>query len=382
VAEDARAAARRIVEEVLAAHADTAPTGDRELAADEALHRVTDDVTGTDPLVSVDPRTTTTDATSIADELADRPSRAVARRIVEEVLAAHAAAEREVELPAAAAEAEGPPPPPDAVPVQPVPGRVAVVPGIPADTAASEVPTEPVPATTADDAASIARRIVANVLADAEAHATEVSADHDGGPPPLPDDDPEATVALLAAAEPTEPAAADAAAADRTRALPAAPESDAEAAPEVDVVAADEELPEPTAALPVPDEVAAEEAATDASPDRVAVTGETEDHDAVRPEEPDTTVPLTTDEAAPTAHPEPDAGDTGSTGPSGDGAEGAVATLPPREDASAEMTTPVPVAAPPSRRSHWLLASILGAIGLAVLLPLAVAALRSLVELS
>jgi hypothetical protein len=366
VAEDARAAARRIVEEVLAAHGQAATTEDAFIAvtapADPEVP--VGDRPDEDPFATVDPRMDAAAGTGLPDALADRPSRAVARRIVEEVLAAHAAAERDVELPAPAAEADGPPPLPEAVPVQPVPGRDAVVPGAPASEVAVELPTEPEPGAIADDAASIARRIVADVLADAEARAEAArTADHEvGGPPAIPADDPEATQALLAAETPDEePAAEDDA--EATVALPAVDEPTPSAEPV------------PTAADTPADDAPVRGTSSDDTPDDVA-----EETPDLRPADADTTVPLAPDHPDASARPASPPLERRVDGGVED--EGAVATLPPRTDASAEVTTPVPVTEPQSRRTHWLLASILGAVGLAVLLPLAVAALRSLVELS
>jgi hypothetical protein len=419
VAEDARAAARRIVEEVLAAHGQAATTEEPHAASAVAapVGAEAPAVAGpdADPRETVDPRTDVVASTALPDALADRPSRAVARRIVEEVLAAHAAAEREVELPAPAAEADGPPPLPEAVPLQPVPGRDAVVPGVPASAVALELPTEPDAGTLADDAASIARRIVADVLADAETRAEAARATEPAepdGPPAIPADDPEATRTLLATDATTEVDDPDATTALEVAAVPAdasvvddpdatqalegtaAPaEDDAEATialPTVDEPSLSPE-PEPTAmdapaddaeatiALPTVDEPSpSPEPADDPSPDDVSDVTAAGPPD-LRPDA-DTTNPLATDRPATDAPPGAPSLDRWVDGGGED--EGAVATLPPRTDASAEVTTPVPVTEPPSRRTHWLLASILGAIGLAVLLPLAVAALRSLVELS
>jgi trimeric autotransporter adhesin len=430
VAEDARAAARRIVEEVLAAHGQAAPAEDVDTVTpvpapvDAAVSAGggPDD----EPFSTVDPRTDAVPEAALPDALADRPSRAVARRIVEEVLAAHAAAEREVDLPAAAAEAAGPPPLPDAIPVQPVPGRDAVVPGVPASAVAVEVPTEPDAGTVADDAASIARRIVADVLADAEARAGEERASapvESDGPPAIPADDPEATQALRTDEIPEGTPAADVGPADAdatqslvaTDAPTAAPAADdpeatqalvATEAPAEDdadatqaLVAVDEPEdtgPEATSetdatiALPAAGETPsapepADEPLVDGPPVDGPPVADTPDVAAAatvdgQPDDADTTVPLVAE------GPSTDAGAASSAVDHGVDEEAddrrAVATLPPRTDASAEVTAPVPAAEPPTRRTHWLLASILGAIGLAVLLPLAVAALRSLVELS
>jgi hypothetical protein len=429
VAEDARAAARRIVEEVLAAHgqAATAEDVDSVTSAPAPVDVAVSAGGGPDdePFSTADPRTDAVPEAALPDALADRPSRAVARRIVEEVLAAHAAAEREVDLPAPVAEAEGPPPLPDAIPVQPVPGRDAVVPGVPASAVAVDVPIEPDPGTVADDAASIARRIVADVLADAEARAGEGRASapvESDGPPAIPEHDPEATQALPTDGLPDETPAADVApddpdatqallATDAPTAAPAADDPEATqalvatdaptAAPAADdpeatqaLVAVDEPEdtgPEATSdtdatiALPAADETPsspepADEPLVDGPPVDDAPDGAAATTVDRQPDDADTTVPLVAE------GPSTDAGAASSAVDHWVNEEAdhrrAVATLPPRTDASAEVTTPVPAAEPPTRRTHWLLASILGAIGLAVLLPLAVAALRSLVELS
>jgi hypothetical protein len=181
VAEDARLVARRIVEEVLAARQRADGAADAGAAAENGASEADAAGTGATNRAPVDPRGQWDAAPgpAVADELDERPSRAVARRIVEEVLAAHAAAEREVQLPAPAAEAAGPPPGPEAVPLQPVPDRPAVVPGVAAAALGPDVELDPGPAAVADDAASIARRIVENVLAEAavrEAEAREVAA--------------------------------------------------------------------------------------------------------------------------------------------------------------------------------------------------------------
>jgi hypothetical protein len=199
VAEDARLVARRIVEEVLAARqrADGAEEGgavddgtaEAGTAAENGAVRdaagrngVSEADKGAADRAAVDPRSRwdTPPGPAVADELDERPSRAVARRIVEEVLAAHAAAARgEVQLPAPAAEAAGPPAGSEAVPLQPVPDRPAVVPGAAAAALGPDIELDPGPAVLADDAASIARRIVENVLAEAavrDAEAREVEA--------------------------------------------------------------------------------------------------------------------------------------------------------------------------------------------------------------
>jgi hypothetical protein len=424
VAEDARAAARRIVEEVLAAHgqAATAEDVDTVTPVPRPVDAAVSAAGGPDdePFSSVDPRTDAVREAALPDVLADRPSRAVARRIVEEVLAAHAAAERAVDLPAAAAEAAGPPPLPDAIPVQPVPGRDAVVPGVPASAVAVEVPTEPDAGTVADDAASIARRIVADVLADAEARAGEERASapvESDGPPTIPADDPEATQALRTDEVPEEtPAADDPEATQALRTDEVPEETPAADDPEATQALPTDELPEQTRAaddadatqaLVAVDEPADADPAVASDPDATTALPAVGEPPSPAPED-DTPVdgpPVddAPDEAA-AATVDRQTGDADTTvplvteGPSTDAGAAssavdhwveeeaderrAVATLPPRTDASAEVTTPVPAAEPPTRRTHWLLASILGAIGLAVLLPLAVAALRSLVELS
>jgi hypothetical protein len=174
---------------------------------------------------------------------------------------------------------------------------------------------------------------------------------------PLPDDerasDPDETVAL--------PSAGSDADADETVALPAAG-SDADADETVALPAAGSDADaDETVALPAAgsdadaDETVALPAASDAGGPRARPDAGHDDggHDAV----------------APRAAEQPEGEGVG------------VATLP-RTHASAEETTPVPITDSKATRSHWLIASILGAIGLAVLLPLAVAAVRSLVALS
>jgi hypothetical protein len=384
VAEDARAAARRIVEEVLAAHgqAATAEAVDTVAPVPAPVDAPASADGGPDdePFSTVDPRMDAVPEAALPDALAERPSRAVARRIVEEVLAAHAAAEREVDLPAPAAEAAGPPPLPDAIPVQPIPGRDAVVPGVPASAAAVEVPTEPDAGTVADDAASIARRIVADVLADAEARVGEERASapvESDGPPAIPADDPEATQALVATEAPEEDDA------DATQALVAVDEPEdlgPEATSETDATIALPAAGEPPPSTEPADEPPADAPLVDGPPVDAAPVGAAAATVDRQPDDADTTVPLVTEGPSTDARAASSAVDHWVDEEADD--RRAVATLPPRTDASAEVTTPVPAAEPPTRRTHWLLASILGAIGLAVLLPLAVAALRSLVELS
>jgi hypothetical protein len=511
VAEDARAAARRIVEEVLAAHAAAAvgpevateaaaaegddTTDDHTSRADSADdHRSDDDgphdrragSAPSGPRAPLDPRSDAEAPTSavVADELDERPSRAVARRIVEEVLAAHAAAEREVELPAPAGEASGPPPPPEAVPVQPVPGRPAVVPGVAAASLAPAIEVETGPAAVADDAASIARRIVESVLAEAEARRSEertpdgLTAERcapegatesldalpdlatsgpvdagddadlrlwpDDGPPPHPVgsvavEDAAGTLTLPVgdaagpASEVTEaiPAAADVADEDpeATVALPVSPGTDADevhtedhgdaggADPAVDTggteqitdgaddtevdtdgteeVTAAEGSERAGVAPGVAPGVAADETAAlpavDAGDDGAAgheggVDAEDEPSSSAA-DDPAADDPAAATEALPVDRgPGPgtdaEASTASSPAPADQRTGAGVATLPPRVAASVEATTPLPVTASAAKRTHWLIASILGAIGLAVLLPLAVQALRSLVALS
>jgi hypothetical protein len=438
VAEDARAAARRIVEEVLAARAaaDAEAAASRPRATGDASPPTTRSTRdGPAPLEAIDPRGDTAELTggAVADELDERPARVVARRIVEEVLAAHAAAEREVELPTAAGEAAGPPSPAEAVPVQPVPGRAAVVPGA-AEAALAPADGHTGPAAVADDAASIARRIVETVLAEAETRSstapppaasgdvadaadgataeildgtaedpTGEAPDHvapadeavedvalrfwpDDGPPPHPiesvaTEDADGTLTLpvtggggAATDGPgeAEPGPADEAdqldAVEWTGALPATDEGD-------------EEDAEATVALPVADEPAASEddpEATQALPADEVPASSSDRPEPDRPE-PDRGEP---DRAEP-ERAEPERAMT--VPAAGERAETNVATLPPRAEPSIEATRPVTVATdaePDPRRTHWLVASILGAIGLAVLLPLAVHALRTLVALS
>jgi nicotinate-nucleotide--dimethylbenzimidazole phosphoribosyltransferase len=429
VAEDARAAARRIVEEVLAAHeaadppAVEAPAPGTDPASDPgsgpgpapdpapavvrpetAAPRPVSGPAEPTPPAGLDPRP---DPAAMPgppphpEEDPDAPSSAaVARRIVEEVLAAHAAAAREVELPAPAAEAEGPPPAPEAVPVQPVPGRVAVVPGVAAP-AAPAVPSglepDPGPSQVADDAASIARRIVQSVLADAAARPAGTADPAVGSPgtapvvseaaPELVDltrdelptvvDDPEGDVADDG--DVTRGAVEDADV-DDTVLFALQPD---DGPPPLPVEAVAVEDADGTLVLPAAGEDASD--TTDAIP--VSADDPLDDADRSAPEDADATAALRADdldgsddasstEVLPVDRSEP-------LEPAPDADDGrVVATLPPRTDASAEVTTPVRIAGSSAKRSHWLLASVLGAIGLAVLLPLAIAALRSLVSLS
>jgi hypothetical protein len=388
VAEDARAAARRIVEEVLAAHrgegdgGDTAAPGGEVAVPGSAAGDETPPPIPLTPPAALDPRSDAAVSTGsgVADALDERPSRVTARRIVEEVLAEHAAAQRQVEVPAPLAEAEGPPAPPERVPPPAVSGSPAILPGHPAD---AVVGAEADPGALADDAASIARRIVESVLAEAAARETEgevpdgavppdgsdvaTALDPDSGPPPLPVEaaaieDDEGVLHLgttegSVAPVPDEDLTSDP---DETVALPVAG-SDAD--------------PDETMALPVaeadPDEtVALPTAGSDADPDETAAL-------------PTAGVADTDGTLAPSDAGHEVGGHDAATplGAADEPVGGGVATLP-RTDASADETTPMPITASKATRSHWLIASILGAIGLAVLLPLAVAAVRSLVALS
>ncbi|GGI08344.1 hypothetical protein [Egicoccus halophilus] len=172
MSEDARDIAQRIVREVLDAHR-TEPTGTDPL----------DGAAGTvDAAVSP---TTHADATATPDAMAaardDDPARRAARRIVAEVLAAHAEATRPPvgdDHPAVAeAEQAGPA---SASPVlQPVPGRPAVVPAVP------PAPVVEAETDTAEDASAIARRIVASVLA--QQPTDVVTRARPAAPDPLPD---------------------------------------------------------------------------------------------------------------------------------------------------------------------------------------------------
>jgi hypothetical protein len=435
VAEDARAAARRIVEEVLAARAEQdarRDTGTNGSHPDRV--RTAGAASGTDGL---DPRVADARPRSIPDQLLDeRPSRQVARRIVEEVLAAHARADRDLDLPAPAAEAVGPPPAGRAVPLQPVPGRDAVRTGPP--DVGVEATTGP-----AEDAAAIARRIVASVLAESEARtpatSTEVPVD---GPPPLPADRSEphedAPAAEDAVALPVADEAPDTAVAEDTVALPVADE------------APDTAVAEDTVALPVADEtpgaaVAADtvalpvtdEASEDANADDTAelpTIDLTEDpdetislaveSDPARPEDDDpgpppfrrsqgvavaerTREPVTrtddvtprTAEAVPTPvgpvvqaplDPAPQAPVAPPAPERRNGSFAAtIAPAPARTEPAArarDRAARAPLAqvptAPKPRRVRWVLATILGAICIAVLLPLAVGAMQDLVALS
>jgi hypothetical protein len=437
VAEDARAAARRIVEEVLAQRGERPSGGsdggdhdDDGTATPGGATTATGSVAGDEtpppiPLTPPDALDPRSDAAArsgpvVADALDERPSRVTARRIVEEVLAEHAAAQRKVEVPAPLAEAEGPPAPPERVPAPAASGRAAVLPNPPVD---EGVGVEADPGSVADDAASIARRIVESVLAEAAAREPEDEV-VDGAVPPdgsdvatalLPDDGPPphpveaaaveddegilhlGTSEGTAAASPDDTSivseaggAADEDQRDGTLALPADPTdapgtaatlpddqrpSDPDAT--VALAAADADAdPDATVALPA----SASDADADAT---VALPSTGSDADA------DETVALPSADAAVAEGPpaRPDAGhDLGGSDAipprAAEQPEGVGVATMPRTHASAEETTPVPIAGSKATRSHWVIASILGAIGLAVLLPLAVAAVRSLVALS
>jgi hypothetical protein len=451
VAEDARAAARRIVEEVLAQRGER-PSGGSDGGdhdgdgtttpggATAATGSVAGDETPAPipltPPDALDPRgdVAALSGPVVADALDERPSRVTARRIVEEVLAEHAAAQREVEVPAPLAEGEGPPAPPERVPARAASGRAAVLPGPLID---EGVGVDADPGSVADDAASIARRIVESVLAEAAAREPEdevvdgavppdgsdvaTALAPDDGPPPHPveaaavEDDEGilhlGTAGGTAAASPDATSVSEAGGAadederDGTLALSADPTD----APDTTTPLSDDERPsspDETVALPsagsaadADESVASPSAGSAADADEtLALPAAASDVDpdetlalpaAASDVDPDETVALPSADAADADGPpaRPDAGrDVGghdavppraAEQPEGVG----VATLP-RAHASAEETTPMPITASKATRSHWLIASILGAIGLAVLLPLAVAALRSLVALS
>jgi hypothetical protein len=451
VAEDARAAARRIVEEVLAQRGER-PSGGSDAVDHEGdgtatpggATAVTGSVAGDEtpppiPLTPPDALDPRSDAAAlhgpvVADALDERPSRVTARRIVEEVLAEHAAAQREVEVPAPLAEAEGPPAPPERVPARPASSRAAVLPGPPAD---EGVDVEADPGSVADDAASIARRIVESVLAEAAVRETEdevvdgafppdgsdvaTALRPDDGPPPHPVEaaaveDDEGILHLgtaegTAAASPDDTGngseaggAADEDERDRTLSLPADPTDADTVTPLPDEERASD--PDETVALPAAGSDVADADETVALPAAGSDVADADETVALPaagsdvPTDADETVALPaagSDADRPSARPDAGHDDAGhddaghddgghdavapraAEQPEGEGV--GVATLP-RTHASAEETTPVPITDSKATRSHWLIASILGAIGLAVLLPLAVAAVRSLVALS
>jgi pilus assembly protein FimV len=463
VAEDARVVARRIVEEVLAARrrADAERDGGvvedgdpRSGASEGRSSRDGVDEHGAAGQTVVDPRSRwdAPPGPAVADELAERPSRAVARRIVAEVLAAHAAAEREVQLPAPAAEAAGPPAGAEAVPLQPVPERPAVVPGVAAAALRPEVELDAGPAAVADDAASIARRIVENVIAEAAVREQEAreaaAAAREAEAREAAAREAEAAVREQQAreAEAREAAAREDEARETVRELDAREAEARAAATRVETARAASRAPAagtvgsvdvgPAEAGPGGSETPApgSDALVDAEPDpelvREAEVREAQLRDAVlreaeirearlrearlgsdegpppipaaavdRPvggpdpvaadaldvddEDPDVTAPIFASRAseATATLPAVDDGSVASDRTAEDEG-GGVATLPPREESDAEVTTAVPMASPPGKRTHWLIVSIVGAVGLAVLLPLAIAALRSLVALS
>ncbi|MFA9429444.1 hypothetical protein [Egicoccus sp. AB-alg2] len=451
MSEDAREIAQRIVREVLAAHE----------AADDALHQGQEATSApaaepapAEPGVPGGLGPHVGDPAAVPDALEDSPARQAAKRIVAEVLAAHAEASRSLaeDLPVVA-EAEEPGPAPATPVLQPVPGRPAVVPAEPSPAAPAAE------ADVAEDAATIARRIVASVLAQ---HGAE-------GPPPIPVDvrrpvtiEDEPLPRLVDDEEPAaERPAAEAAAADGGSAARDDDPDDGE----VWVLADDEVAEDPGAAphaargstahaadtldeplfatddepTPVDDPV---EPIPRLQPSTAASAGAAEpapggDDAAAR--DADATRPL-----APSwldLEPEPDGGevdheaDTGARHDVGQATDTAAGDTPedgddeagegdvPTADATAwrstdeddvdrtarvpvatlerdddtvadgtseptvaiptsEPTVAIPAAQPPRRTGRWLIASILGAVALAVLLPLAVAALRSLVALS
>ena len=383
MSEDAHEIAQRIVREVLEAHEA------REAEAEVARSAPT---AGADAPAAVEIDLRDASAALTADATAavldDSVARQTARRIVAEVLEAHAAAERDTDegLPVAAeGESAGPA---SATPVlHPVTGRPAVLPSMP------EEPDVDGPADVADDAAAIARRIVASVL--------NQRPKADDGPPPLPEH-----VRRPAAVEPTH-----------------APVSE-DHEPVVE-----DDVPVPAAADPVivDDAPVAEE--LDPGAEEVDPTAEASDADstvqiapvvvrgshrlvrsepAAEPVQFDASEPEPEPEPAPFLEPEPEpdpapeatavlaaddpAADEGAADdPAADDPAGADATMrvpiatlerPVVHDTAAEPTMSLPSAEPPRRTGRWLIASILGAVALAVLLPLAVEALRTLVSLS
>lgn len=274
---------------------------------------------------------------------------AAARRIVAEVLDRHAGEEGP---PAPPAEQDGPPAPP-AEEDEPT----VALPSPTQDQPAHGHEPEPVPTETATDAARIARRIVEEVLASgppagsepSDAEAAGVEASVRGVPPEGLSVEDEQTVHIQVPEAPVPPADAPESAAEIVRRIvadvqtgerPAEPASQDPTKPRDEATvtldpseASDEEEPgeEPVSDAPVGEPVglaAAGAAAPAAGPAARPLVGWAE--------------PAPVD-------PEP--------------------APPPVEDTSS------------SRTLRWLLASLLGAVALAVLFPLAVAALRALVAL-
>ncbi|HSK21664.1 MAG TPA: hypothetical protein VK906_00740 [Egicoccus sp.] len=355
MSEDAHEIAQRIVREVLDAHeaevARTTPTPDVTDTGDAAVaHEI--DLRDTPAALAADAAATVLD---------DSGARQTARRIVAEVLASHAAAEREAvdSLPVLAeGEASGPP---SATPVlHPITGRPAVLPSLP------DEPDLDDDADVADDAAAIARRIVASVLSQRPKA--------DDGPPPLPDHvRSPAAVESVPEPEPVVP-----------EPEPFVPEPE----PEPVVPEPFEPEPEPVVPEPAPaPEPELSESEPEPEPEPVVVHGS---HRLVAPESDEPAAPVVAEsEASPPAESDPVIDTTAVLTPDEPAEADAtlrspVATLerPVARDPAAEPTLSLPSADPPRRTGRWLLASILGAVALAVLLPLAVEALRTLVSLS
>lgn len=334
MSEDAREIAQRIVREVLDAHeADAARTG----ASGEPA-----------PVDEIDlreaPAAVAPDAGAAL--LDDSTARLTARRIVAEVLASHAAAGGDTgdDLPVVAeGEAAGPA---SATPVlHPITGRPAVLPSLP-----DEPDVDP-DTDVADDAAAIARRIVASVL-------NQRPSAPDDGPPPVPSHlrapapvaEPEPEIAEpepeIAEAEP------DIAQPEPEVAVATGPEPQPEPEPEPEPVVVHGSYRLPAPSTPAEEEPTAMQVAVPADPEPA----------------PEATAVLRPDEPA-----DPDAT-----------TRVPVATLerPVVDEVRLEPTLSLPSAEPPRRAGRWLVASILGAVALAVLLPLAVQALRTLVSLS
>jgi hypothetical protein len=452
VSEDAAAAARRIVAEVLASHglggAPETPKGPASPGAPVATHDAPHATAGSSPRTAeaarvgpaatapvgpaatapVDPAATAPvgpaatapvdPAATATDERGDEDAGAIARRIVAQVLGeasaassaagtregnaepAHASQEPET-IAAPGEPARGEPAPDEPAPTVPVATVEARVPDVPAEGLSTKQAdgvdvdvVADVPEDTSLSAADIVRRIVAEVTSAEAAEVTDSpwstlaeegdDTDEEDGPPPPP-----------TRAEPTrELAGAGPLESESTREVPAQ-EGPLESAPTREVPAQGGFLEsEPTREVPV----GGGEESAPTSEDRTRA----EDAGGV----------------SPATEPPPDDGAPASLARAVEGApdkEDGHATESPRVDAGVsvldreapvvaeagfEAVVPVEPAVPveaespaapppelpegPEVKPHtlrWLLTSVVGAVALAVLFPLAVGALRSLVSL-
>jgi nicotinate-nucleotide--dimethylbenzimidazole phosphoribosyltransferase len=373
VSEDAAAAARRIVAEVLERHGQARAPVESSAPAEH-------DSAGS--AASPSPRAEPSRGSGLV--AASDDAAAIARRIVDEVLAQAVAmdpaASPTVEVAREAQRLVDEPDEP-AVP-SPVEAHVEHVPadGLSAGDETATVEVEvvaDVPEADATSAADIVRRIVAEVTAAAPT----------SPPEDAPSAPPETTPASEDAATseaPEEPTDRDA---REEEPPPAPPASRREPTRELDPSAADPDATAPApSGAPGPDDRAATAGPTESEPTQQVPVRRPDPEPEVTREVPQaaTGVSLLETEGATDVVDEPV---PGASVPAADepGFEAVVyAPVSPSEDEAPGPPGPDPSADEKEPKPHtlrWLLTSILGAIALAVLLPLAVGALRSLVAL-